>query len=93
MPSFFSVWIALEAMTSEKSGLMLAQENEVPVAEISRFNAGTMMEHESFFQNLDDGFPITIPDQVAKGMGINMELVGMEAGEAVASSSDEDRVL
>ena len=93
MPTFFSVWIALEAMTSEKGGLMLAQENEVPVAEISRFNAGTMMEHESFFQNLDYGFPITIPDQVAKDMGINMELVGMEAGEAVASSSDEDRVL
>ena len=40
---------------------MLAQENEVPVAEISRFNAGTMMEHESFYQNLDDGFPSRSP--------------------------------
>ncbi len=89
VPTIFSVWVALEAMTSEKGGLMLAQENEVPVAEISRFNAGTMIVHEPFYQNLDDGFPITIPDQVAKDMGINMELVVMEAGEAVAFDSFE----
>lgn len=88
-PTIFSVWIALEAMTSEKGGLMLSRENEVPVAQMSRFNTGTKVDHEMLHKNLDDGFPITIPDQVAEEMGIHMKLVNMAAGEAVAFDSFE----
>ena len=42
-PTIFSVWIALEDMSTERGGLMLSRENEVGVSEMSSFNTGSIL--------------------------------------------------
>ncbi len=85
-PTIFSVWIALEAMSKERGGLMLSRENQVGVSELSSFNTGSVLEHEQGSEPAG-GFPISIPDRTASRLA--MVFVGMAKGEAVAFDSFE----
>ena len=87
-PTIFSVWIALEDMSTERGGLMLSRENEVGVSEMSSFNTGSILEHEQSGEPAG-GFPISLTDQVASRMAESMRFIGMAKGEAVAFDSFE----
>ena len=86
--SIFSVWIALEDMSKERGGLMLAVDNQVGVSEMSSFNEGTVLEHEDGADPAGS-FPISIQDHIASRMMGSMGFVSMARGEAVAFDSFE----
>ena len=87
-PTIFSVWIALEEMSTERGGLMLMRENEVGVSEVSSFNTGSILEHEQGVGS-EGGFPIAIPARTASRMAESMVLVPLQKGESVAFDSFE----
>ena len=89
-PTIFSVWIALEVMTKEKGGLNLLYQNEVPPAQMSKFNKGSTYEHEQINDaEASGGFPILITPAIESELTKSMQLVNLERGEAVAFDSYE----